>query len=289
MGAVDRTATIITSGIKPAVRHAAEPLAVSALNVAIQLTGLRMPFRKAVVAAARLGVRGVEIDARGELRPDQLDQTGLREVRRLLEEHELRAVAINFRTRRGYDADDQIDRRVAATKAAMRFAAQLGAPVVVNQLGRVPDDVKSPAWKLLTETLADVGNFGHHVGASLAVQSGGQGGADLRRLIDALPEAALVVTLDPANAIINGHSPLEDVVALGPSIAYVHARDAARDLAQGGGLEVPLGRGTADFPALLGALENFGYRGFFCVARQQAQVPVEEFAQAVAYLNQIVQ
>jgi sugar phosphate isomerase/epimerase len=259
---------------------------VPALKIGIQLSSLRLPFRKALAVAARLGVRGVEIDARGELRPDQLDQTGLREVRRLLEAHDLVAVAVGFRTRRGYDAADQIDKRVAATKAALDFAAQVGAPVVVNQVGSIPKEAGTEGWNLLVETLTDVGRYGHHVGATLAVQTGAQSGADLRRLIDALPQQSIGVDLDPGNSIINGFSPLEAVETVGENLLHVHARDATRDLTRG--LEVPLGRGTADFPALLGALENFGYRGYFTIAREQAEHPESEIGQAAEYLTNIV-
>ena len=64
---------------------------------------------------------------------------------------------------------------------------------------------------------------------------------------------------------------MEAVEALGPRILHVHARDGVRDLARGRGLEVPLGRGSADFPGLLGALENFSYRGYFTIAREAIQ------------------
>src|SRR5262249_21338421 len=138
---------------------------VPALKIGIQLASLRLPFRKAVATAARLGASGIEIDARGEIRPGDLAQTGLREVRRLLEEYNLRVAAVGFQTRRGYDVPDQIDRRVAATKAAMKFAAELGASVVVNQVGQVPREPQGPAWNLLVQTLADLGSYGQHVGA----------------------------------------------------------------------------------------------------------------------------
>jgi sugar phosphate isomerase/epimerase len=258
-----------------------------AVKIGIQLASLRLPFRKALATAARLGASGVEIDARGELRPHELGQTGLRELRRLLEEHNLRVVAVGFRTRRGYDVPAEIDKRVAATKAAMKFAAELRAPFVVNQIGRVPGEAGAAGWNLLVETLTDLGAYGQHVGATLAAQTGTESGADLARLIDALPPHAMGVDLDPGNLIAGGFSALEAVEALGPHIVHVHARDAVRDLARGRGLEVALGRGSADFPALLGALENFGYRGYFTIAREEAEQPQAEVAQAVKYLTEI--
>lgn len=257
------------------------------LKIAVQLSSLRMPLRKALVAAARMGASGVEIDARGELRPQELTQTGLRELRRLLEDHGLRVSAVGFRTRRGYDNPEEIDRRVAATKAAMKFAADLRAPVVVNQVGHVPAEPEGRAWETLRQSLGDLSAYGQHVGAVLAAQTGTEPGADLARLIQALPESGIGVDFDPGNLIINGFSSLEAVEALGAFILHVHARDATRDLARGRGLEVPLGRGTADFPALLGALEDYQYRGFFTIVREASENPEFEIAQAVKYLRNL--
>jgi len=260
---------------------------VPALNIAVQLAGLRMPLRKGLIAAARMGARGVEIDARGELRPQDMTQTGLRDLRRLLDDHGLRVSAVAFHTRRGYDVPDEIDRRVAATKAAMKFAADLRAPVVVNQVGNVPSESEGRNWNLLVQTLSDLSNYGQHAGALLAAQTGTESGADLARLLAALPERGIGVDFDPGNLIIHGFSPQEAIEALAPHVLHVHAHDAVRDLARGRGLEVPLGRGTADFPALLGALEDHQYRGFITIVREDSDDPEHEFAEAVKYLNSL--
>lgn len=258
-----------------------------ALKIAIQLNSLRLPLRKAIVAAARLGASGVEIDARGELRPQDLTNTALREMRRLLEENSLQVAAVTFQTRRGYDVPDDLERRVAATKAAMKFAAQLGAPVVVNHVGSIPNEPQGAAWELLVQSLADLSIYGQHVGALLAAQTGAASGADLRRLIDALPERGIGVDLDPGLLILNKHSPLEAVTALGSHVLHVHAHDAVRDLVRGRGLEVPLGRGSADFPALLGALEEQQYRGYFTLYRDEAEDPEFELSQGVKFLKSL--
>jgi sugar phosphate isomerase/epimerase len=52
-------------------------------------------------------------------------------------------------------------------------------------------------------------------------------------------------------------------------------------------LEVPLGRGTVDFPALLGALEDHQYRGFFTIAREDSDHTEFEIGEAVKYLNSL--
>ena len=259
------------------------------LKVAIQTASLRLPLKQALFSAAELGADAVELDARQEFRPGELSQTGLRQFRKMLEDFHLRVAALGFRTRRGYDAPDDLDRRVAATKQVMDLAYRLGAKVVVNQIGPVPGDDQSDRWRLLVAVLSDLGRYGDRCGARLAAVTGTESGADLARLLAALPEGAIAVTLDPGGLIVAGHSPVEAVTALGPAIEHVHARDAARDFAKGRGVEVPLGRGEADFPAILGALEQHDYRGYLSIVREGAEDPLGEISQSVQFLRNLVE
>jgi len=119
----------------------------------------------------------------------------------------------------------------------------------------------------------------------MAAETGTEAGEDLARLLSALPTECLAINLDPGNLIINGYSPHEAVAALGPHIVHVHAKDGVRDLAQGRGLEVPLGRGTADWPALIGALEDYQYRGHFTIEREKEDDPIPEISRAVQFLR----
>lgn len=257
------------------------------LRIAVELRCLRLPFKQALLAARRLGVSAVEIDARGEINPQELTPSGLRQVRKMLEDLELRVAAVGFRTRRGYDAAEDLERRIEATKRAMGLAYSLGASLVVNQIGRVPESSEGPTWTTLVEALSDLGMHGQRVGALLAAETGSESGADLARLLAALPDGALAVSLNPGNLIINGFAPLDAVQALGSNIRYVRAKDGVRDLAQGRGVETPLGRGAADFPALCGALEEYGYRGYWTVERDRAEDPLGEIAQAVQFLSSL--
>jgi sugar phosphate isomerase/epimerase len=152
-------------------------------KIGIQLASLRLPFKQALHIAGELGAHAVEIDARGELQPGQLSQTGLRQLRKMLEDRNLRVASITFRTRRGYSVPDHLEERVAATKEAMKFAYSLGAAIVVNQIGRVPSKPEGPEWETLVSVLSDLGNFGQHVGAWLAAETGTEEGADLARLL----------------------------------------------------------------------------------------------------------
>lgn len=255
------------------------------IKIAIQLKSLRLPFQRALVAARELGASAVEIDARGDLKPQEISQTGMRQIRKLLEDLELKVCAVGFQTRRGYNVPQDLEQRVEATRQAMQFARSLGASWVVNQVGRIPAESKGQTWDMLVQVLTDLGAHAQRAGAMLAAETGTESGADMRRLLDALPPGSMGVTLDPGNLIINGFSCLDAVRALGADIQHVHAKDGVQDLAQGRGVEVPLGRGAADFHALLGALEEHDYRGYFCIERERAADPLLEVGQAVQYLK----
>ena len=261
---------------------------MSPLKVGIQLASLRQPFKQALHTAKELGAEAVEIDGRGEIQPGQMSQTGLRQLRKMLEDRNLRVGAVSYRTRRGYNVGDHLDERVAGTKQAMKFAFDLGAAVVVNQVGRVPSKPEGPEWDMLVQVLTELGHFGQHIGAWLAAETGSEDGADLARLINALPSGTIGVTFDPANLIVNGFSARTALEVLAPHVLHVHAKDAVRDVAQGRGLEVPLGRGSVDFPELIAALAEREYRGYFMIERERSQFPVFEIGQAVQYLRSLI-
>ena len=104
----------------------------------------------------------------------------------------------------------------------------------------------------------------------------------------AAAQGRLGVDFDPGLLIVNGFSAEQALEVLTPHVLHVRAHDGVRDLAQGRGIEVPLGQGSVDFPAMLARLEQANYRGTITVERREAADPVTEIGNAVAYLRQLV-
>jgi sugar phosphate isomerase/epimerase len=260
---------------------------VPGVKIGIQTRSLRQPLRQALATAAHLGADGVEIDVRTELPPSELSRTGLREFHKLLDDLNLRVSAVAFPTRRGYDVPDDLERRVAATQAAMRFATELRSEVVISRVGRVPENKDDPRFTPLVEALTAIGTFGERVGARLAAQTVDQSPESLAKLLAQLPEHTVGIDLHPAGLINGGHSPSEAVELLGQHVLYVHASDAVREVAGRGAIEVELGRGSADLPELLGRLAEFNYRGWVTIERRDAANAIAEIGNAVAYLRSL--
>jgi sugar phosphate isomerase/epimerase len=257
------------------------------IKVGVELASLRLPFQKGLLMARELGASAVEIDARTELRPAELSQTGVRQVRKMLDDLNLRVSAVRYRTRRGYDVADQLEARIEGTKRAMSLAYDLGTNAVVNSLGRVPQAADAAANSTLLEALTDLGRHGQRVGAFLAAETGTESGADLAALLARLPPGTVGIDFNPANLVINGHSPRDAIRELGGDVIHMHATDATRDLALGRGVEVPLGQGNGEFPELLAALEEHQYRGYITVSRHNSDHPLEDIRQALEFLNNL--
>ena len=255
------------------------------LNIAVRVDALRMPLRKALETAAQMGVSAVELNAQNQIHPSQLSDTGLRQLRKILDDLNLKVASLRFQTRRGYDNTQDLDRRVEATKAAMQLAYRLACPVVVNSIGSIPEAQEDPRWASMQSVLDDLGRFGTKVGAFLAAETGSTSGETLARMLNSSPDAFVAVALNPGQLIINRFDVREAVLALKDRIELVYAVDGVIDLAAGRGVSVRLGQGTADFPELIGLLEDVQYRGRFVVGRDDSSA--QELQQGIEYLQNL--
>ncbi len=244
-----------------------------------------LPIRQGLLAAAQMGAAAVELNVRSEIHPSQLSDTGLRQLRKMLDDLNLKVAAVRFPTRRGYDHVQDLDRRIEGTKAAMGLAYRLNCPVVVNQIGMVPESDDDPVWSSLQAVVDDLGRHGARVGAFFAAETGTDPGERLERLLGSCDEGFVAVALNPGQLIINRHSVHDAVKSLKQRIQLVCAVDGVLDLAAGRGLSVPLGQGTADFPELIGMLEDTQYRGHYVVGR--AESTPDELQQGIEYLRNL--
>ena len=257
------------------------------LKKGIKLESLRMPFKQALTTAAEIGAEAVEINARTELKPNELSRTGVRHLRKMLSDLNLKVAAIHFPTRRGYDDTDNLDRRVEATKSAFEMAYNLGCNVVTNRIGEIPQDVSNERWLTMVQVLTDLGNASQKAGAWLAAQTGFDEAENLKGLFEAIPSMSIGIDFDPAQMIINRLDVLAGMQHLAEYVIHFRARDAVHDLSLGRGLEVELGRGSVDLPALLGLLEEKNYTGYFTVERDAESEPVLHCANAIEYLTRL--
>src|SRR3954447_23919556 len=135
--------------------------------------GLRIdparPVRDQIYEAARMGAKGVVLDAIGDLAPQRLSETGRRELRHLLRTVELSLVALSLPTRRPFDTTDQLDERIRRADGAFALAYDLGTTVVLARVGAIPPQDDAARREVFTNAVRELGQRAEHRGVRLAL------------------------------------------------------------------------------------------------------------------------
>src|SRR4051812_41625841 len=136
-------------------------------KIGVRLESLGLPLRRALEAANRMGVVGVQVDAVGDLDPRKLSQTGRREFRNLLKTYDVELSALGCPMRLGLDVPEGQEERIDRLRLALTLGYELGPRIVIVEAGRIPEDEKDPRRVLLTEALLTLGHHGDRCGAVL--------------------------------------------------------------------------------------------------------------------------
>jgi L-ribulose-5-phosphate 3-epimerase len=258
------------------------------LKIGIRLESLGLPLRRALREAQRLGVRGVQADAAGDLSPHTLSQTGRSAFRHLLGSHNLELTALGCPLRRGLDSPEDQQQRIDHTQAVLHLSLDLGARIAIVQAGRVPENADDPRAAFLTEALQVLGRHGDRIGAVLALQTGLESGAVLAGFLDRFDTGGLGVNLDPANLLMGGFDPYESARALRGRVVHSNAKDVRVSGASRTAQEVPLGRGDIDWMRYLAVLEEIEYQGWLTVERAGGDNRVADVAAGIGFLGRVV-
>ncbi len=281
------------------------------MKIGIIADSLLKPLYEALRQAKELGADGVQIYAKGE-RWNLLDFTDA-EIAALADECkkiglEVSAVCGDLGGH-AFQEKDPDSQRVVLTKRIMDIAKALGSKVVTCHIGTVPEDPAHERFQVMKEALAGVVQYGESIGVTLAVETGPETAATLKRFIDAVGSKGLGVNLDPANLkMVLDEDIVQAVRILGPHIVHTHAKDGvhyrkcdpflvynafaeggfAQLVAETGELfaEVPLGEGQVPWDEYLAALRAVPFDGYLTIEREVGADPAADIATAVAFLKE---
>ena len=242
------------------------------IKLGISLKSLGLPFRRSLPQAQQLGATAIELEAAGELLPQNLTQTGRREITHLLRSCGLSVSAVVCPLRRGLDVAEDLEPRMEQIRLTMALAFDLGPRLVIIQAGRIPssplplgegsavreaDDPRSP---LMKESLDALGRHGDRTGNILALDTGLDSPETLVAYLNRLDCGSLAINFNPANLVISGHNPYDAVRTFQKRMVHAHAQDARR-ISPNRLATVPLGHGDLDWMQLLANFEEIEYRG----------------------------
>jgi sugar phosphate isomerase/epimerase len=258
------------------------------LRRAVACHCLPQPIRRAIRAAVESEATGIQFNARQELRPADLSDSGRRQLRHDLEIEGLTISSLSFPTRRSLHDPEQLEARLSGLKQTLEFAYQLRVPTVVARIGAIPADKDSDDYRLLVEALNEVARYGNRIGATLAITPTRDSAADLKELISKVTDGLVGINFDPAVFAMCGRDAIAAYRELHEHVLHITARDGVRDI-DGSGQEVVLGRGDVDWPELIALLAEADYRGWLTVDRTGGSNEYQDAARALTYLRTVSQ
>jgi len=246
----------------------------SPLGLRINPDPSRSP-RDQIREAARIGAKGVILDATGDLSPERLSETGRRDLRHTLRSVELALIALHLPTRRPFDSEDDLDSRLSRADRAFSLAYDLGSGLVLARVGSVPDETDLKRRAMFLHALTELGRRAEHRGVRLTIETGSESGATLKTALDSIANPGLAASLDPGALLLRGFDPIAATSDLADWIAHAYATDTSGST--GGSRNFGLGGSALNWEAYLGVLEQVGYRGFLTIWPDPAADQVKKF------------
>ena len=175
-------------------------------------------------------------------------------------------------------------------RRAVEIAAELDAEAVSFWSGTKPPDVGTPeAWERLVEGCAAVVEAAEDRGVVLAFEPEPGHLTDRVSLYEALARSLgdpdhFKLTLDVGHCLCVGEEPVPDVVRWSSErLANVHVEDTRRGVHE----HLDFGEGDLDFPPILGALRDVGYRGLVGVElSRHSHAAHEVVPRAIGFLRE---
>lgn len=185
---------------------------------------------------------------------------------------------------RELDQPDEHRRRAAisAVEDAIRIAHGLGASGVRILAGRRTDDAPSEREGLFVHSMRELARTASAEGIHLNIETKGWSFAhdarSMLRLLETIGSPAVGILLDPANQVMDGEDPTQDLALQVPFVRHVHFKDAAEgpagdSHAGAATLLRPAGEGSVPWRTILHALREGGYAGHVSIEYERRWHP----------------
>lgn len=276
--------------------------------IGVMLESFRLPTEQAIVQAASIGAKGIQMYAtKGEHSPENLTGNMRRELLTRLHDNGLVFSAICGDLGHGFGDPARNPELIEKSKRILDLAKDLDCDIVTTHIGVVPADPNHPRYKIMQDACGELAEYADSLNAHFAIETGPETSEVLKGFLDTLGSRGVSVNLDPANLVmVTGDDPVQAVYRLRDYIVHTHAKDGIKLLdrdpeiiygirnieeviSEGEAFrEVPLGQGNVPFPAYLAALEKIDYRGYLTIEREVGEDPVADITLAADFLKNLM-
>ena len=200
--------------------------------------------------------------------------------------------------------------RIDEVKRMFDLCLDMDCTILTNHIGRVPADPAHPRYAVMVDAMQRIDRLGRESGCRLAIETGPETPATLKRFLDDIGGSNIGINFDPANLkMVMDVDAAEGVRTLGSHILHTHAKDGKIYKFMGGeevygifcdgGIEdlqklgdyfeeVPLGECDVNWDGYIKALDEVGYEGYFTIERECGADPAADIRLAVAFLRKLL-
>jgi sugar phosphate isomerase/epimerase len=288
------------------------------LRMAVATEDFGHPLRQAIRLAAQNPVQGLRLNARSEVKASEFTETGLRQLRHYVAEHQMQVAGLYYPSRHALADPQSLDQRLDGIRATLGLTRRLGTSELLLRVGRIPDpamiepesaegtpdnanvdslrnpfsfapsaatfNAKQPSeaqqFHLLCEILNDLANEANHQGAVLQLILSSYESSRIQALLSAVTKGPVGLVFDSATCVMSGRSPVSVFREWYSHVGYVRLRDARKDV-DGGGIEVAYGEGAVDWTELPAVLTEAESQAWVCVERTGGDQRAEDVLHAV--------
>ena len=276
--------------------------------IGVMIDSFRLPMDEALVAATKLGAKGLQMYAvDGNYTPEALTAQTRKELLKKVKDHGLVFSALCGDLGMGFWRKEKNPELIERSKRILDLAKDLETDIVTTHIGVVPEDKENERYKIMQEACFELSRYADSIGSHFAIETGPETSAVLKDFLDSLNSTGVAVNFDPANLVmVTGDDPVKAVYNLKDYIVHTHAKDGVmlspgnpeyiygviqkpEDVANVRHFEeVPLGLGEVPYPAYLKALDDIGYKGYLTIEREVGNDPAKDIGTAVNFLNKII-
>ncbi len=147
---------------------------------------------------------------------------------------------------------------------------------------------QSATSNYLQNALQTLARFSDRIGVTLALEIGIDSAEIVTAYLETKGLNSIQINFDPANFLIHGHNPSQQLFPLSGRIAHTHARDVRRSGLSRGPQEVAVGHGDIDWLSYFATLSAIEYRGFIVLERESGSDPLTDLKAGVKFLQRFV-
>jgi 3-oxoisoapionate decarboxylase len=274
---------------------------MSDIRIGVNLEFVRSadkPFDYGIAKAAELGYEYVEpcvmtgrdlLAEAGYYHFQTMDEDGL-EMREKLERLGLKASGLS-----AHAPLMRPDVSVPYIRQAIRFAREVGAPVVNTDEGIKPEWMSEEmAWMVMAFSLEMIARSAERYGIYVGIEPHGVYTTkvdDLLRIVHLVASPWIRINFDTGNSFLAGSDPIADLKKVAKEVVHVHAKDinmehAERERGKVTGTPVgcACGDGMVDWRQVVKVLQDVGYDGVLSVECGT----VDQAARSIDHLKQVL-